>query len=113
MATLRLLGMKILVEREIQERTPGGLFLSQRAPPSTNGRVIAVGTGLQKHGTGLAPGQRVAMRPYLGNASEMTWEGRKCLLIDFTDILGIIPEAGSTFEARDVDEPQVESHASA
>lgn len=99
--SLRLLGRRILVEKEyITVRR--GILLSYKAPPSATAKVVAVGTEMQKEWPELKPGQRVTVRPYSGEVLE--FEGRTLHLFQkefLKDVVAIIPEQTAEVEAQE------------
>lgn len=98
--SLRLLGRRILVEKEyITARR--GILLSYKAPPSATARVVAVGVEMQIEWPGLQVGQRVAVRPYSGEILE--FDGRTLHLFQkefLKDVLAVIPEQGGEVESE-------------
>lgn len=98
--SIRLLGRRILVEKEfITVRR--GILLSYKAPPSATARVVAVGTEMKTEWPELQAGQRVAVRPYSGEILE--FEGHTLHLFQkefLKDVLAVIPEQGGELESE-------------
>lgn len=86
---------RVLVELEKPvEKTAGGLFIPDSAQSrSNNGRVVAVGPGKRDKKGRRKPldvrvGEKIMYVDYAGSKLEL--EGRNLLLINETDILGVI-----------------------
>jgi chaperonin GroES len=94
------LATKVLVEREVETVTPGGIVIPDTAQDKKSvwARVIAVGPGrlLPDGGPRLdpvcAPGDRVVLEKWDGR--EFQIDGRDLLLVDESGVLGVV-EAGS------------------
>lgn len=86
---------RVLVElTKAEDRTPGGLYIPDMAQTKSNtGKVVAVGPGKRdkkgrRHPLDVRLGEKIMYAEYSGNKLQL--EGRDLLLINETDILGVV-----------------------
>ena len=90
------LGRRVLVKRvDSEEKTAGGIYLPDTAKEKpTEAEVLAIGTGKDDEGKDVKDlftvkvGNKVLISKYGG--TEVKVDGVDCLIINETDILGII-----------------------
>jgi chaperonin GroES len=102
--TLRPLQDRILIRRvEAETKTPGGIFIPDTAQEKpVEGEVLAVGPGKRGDDGKLQPldiktGDRVLFGKWSG--SEIKVDGEDLIIMNETDIMGVIDDAVATRKA--------------
>ncbi|HEX3860488.1 MAG TPA: co-chaperone GroES [Stellaceae bacterium] len=102
--TLRPLQDRILIRRVVPEtKTPGGIFIPDTAQEKpVEGEVLAVGPGKRGgdgklHPLDIRSGDRVLFGKWSG--SEIKVDGDDLIIMNETDILGVIDDAVATRKA--------------
>jgi chaperonin GroES len=102
--TLRPLQDRVLIRRVVAEtKTPGGIFIPDTAQEKpVEGEVLAVGPGKRGddgklHPVDIKAGDRVLFGKWSG--SEINLAGEDLIVMNETDILGVIDDAVATRKA--------------
>ena len=87
---IRPLQDRVLIEpKEAETKTAGGLYIPDTAKEKPQqGTVIAVGKGKKDEPMEVAAGDAVLYGKYAG--TEVTYEGKKYLIVKQSDILAIL-----------------------